>query len=239
MPDGFARRDLTIQTGDASPGDVAVRILDVQTEEPVGGAVFWLSDVERGMMTDEDGRALLPNLPPGTHEYEVQHIGYGVQTGEVEVRSGYLHDLEIRLAPEPLALEPLTVTVEFRPEWLVRTGFYRRQSNGLGYYLSPEDIKKRNPIRFSHLVEMDTGVRLVRVCNPRCGVLLRTDVYRMCSPEIYLDGKKLRLPQTLDLDAVPVWDVAAIEMYTGISETPPEFYGLCGSLVIWTKRQSR
>lgn len=239
MPDSFARRDLTLERNRAEAGVLAVRLLDIETKRPIDGAVFRLPAIERSTLTGQQGQARISTLPQGRYRYEVEHIAYGVQRGQIEVRSAQTHALEIRIAPRALELEPITVTVEFRPHWLVKQGFYQRKEMGLGFYLSPEDIERRSPSRFSHLVEMAPGVEVLRVCRPDCYRVLSMDItrHRMCSPEVYLDGKKLRLPQTFALDDVPVWDVAAVELYTGISETPAEFYGLCGSLVIWTKRR--
>lgn len=239
MQEGFQRNDLTLHHGSkGDDADLAILILDVETERPVEGAIVRIPDADRVVVADEHGRASIEDLPAGSYEFQVQHIAYGEQGDTLRVRGGHAHLVTIYLTPRPFVMEPLQVTVQYRPRWLVDTGFYRRKEMGLGYHVSPEEIERRNPSRLSHLLEPAPNVWLVRECDPYCTTLLRTASTRTraCSPEIYMDGKKLRLPALFSLDDVPVSDIAAIEMYTRISQTPPQFYGLCGSLVIWTKR---
>lgn len=239
MSDGFVRHDVTLRRTPGGMGtDLLFLVLDAETERPVNGAIVRIPAADRLAIADERGRVRIDGFPSGSHEFRVEHMAYGEQVDTLRVRERHAHLVKVYLAPQPFVLEPIQVTVEYRPQWLVETGFYRRKEMGLGYHMSPEEIEWRNPSRFSHLLEPAPGVRLVRECDPYCTTLLRTAATRTraCSPEIYMDGKKLRLPAEFSLDDVPVWDVAAIEMYTRISQTPPQFYGLCGSLVIWTKR---
>ncbi len=67
---------------------------------------------------------------------------------------------------------------------------------------------------------------------------MTTTTRTACTPTFYVDGRKMNLQtREVDLDAIAsTQDLAAVEVYRGISQTPPEFYGLCGSIVIWTRR---
>ena len=62
-----------------------------------------------------------------------------------------------------------------------------------------------------------------------------------CIPVFYIDGQRisqLTNPNgTIDLDMLVFGqDLAAVEVYRGIAQTPAQFYGRCGSVVIWTRR---
>ena len=54
-----------------------------------------------------------------------------------------------------------------------------------------------------------------------------------CQMEVWVDGAR----STLGVDDVPLAWVAAIEVYTGLAQTPAAFgHGACGVVAIWTTR---
>jgi hypothetical protein len=167
-------------------------------------------------------------------------VAYGEPNVEVTVSPGSTTHLEIRLAPVAIEMEPIAVTIAVRPQWLEGNGFYNRQESGLGQFVTPDDIEIQRSRRFSEILRNLPGVQLRRVCNPHCVqiVSMTTTTRTRCWPTFYVDGRKMAFQTAeVDLDGIAsTQDLAAVEVYRGISQTPPQFFGLCGSIVIWTRR---
>jgi hypothetical protein len=237
----FRRQDVPVYLTRVA-GALAGQLSDSGTGEPVDAATVTLPSVGVGVLTDQRGNFRIEDVPPGEIEITIHHVAYGEQSALVEVSPGNTSVVEIRIDPQPIALEPLTVTVTTRPQWLEHAGFYDRQAKSMGTFLTPENIESRASIRFSELLRGIPGLFMRKVCQPHCYYWLSTStnlrtVY--CPPMLWMDGRRMHLEQPTDLDAlVSAHDVAAIEFYRGISQTPPQFYGDCGSIVIWTKRGS-
>ncbi len=222
-------------------GGVAGRLIDASTGQPIEAAAVLIPRADdASAITDHGGAFRFPELPTGRYEATIHHVAYGEPTLMVEVSAGRTTHLEVRLTPEPIALEPIAVAVSSRPQWLENNGVYHRQDRSLGQFVSPEEIAERPWRRFSQLLGEVPGVQIYRVCNPHCEQIVRMagTTRTGCRPEFYVDGRRLVFRERwIDLDGLaPSSDLAAVEVYRSIAETPPQFYGLCGSVVIWTKR---
>jgi hypothetical protein len=89
-------------------------VLDAETGKPVARAVVHLFHADSvqvsGFLTGEDGRFLLTTPREGIHVLDVEHAAYGVsRTASLDVSHGNAVDVEIRLAPVAIKLDPLTV----------------------------------------------------------------------------------------------------------------------------------
>jgi 5-hydroxyisourate hydrolase-like protein (transthyretin family) len=89
-------------------------VLDAETGKPVARAVVNLIDADSaqvsGFVTGEDGRFRLTTPREGIHVLDVEHVAYGAnRTASLEVSHGNVVNVEIRLAPVAIKLNPLTV----------------------------------------------------------------------------------------------------------------------------------
>lgn len=234
------RQDLEVRLGGGT-GSVSGRLLDAGTGAPVDAAVVGLEGAERGTLTDSRGRFRISEVPAGVRGLAVEHVAYGEQTVTVEIQSQRTARVEVRLSPSPIALEPIAVTLEQRDRWLEDAGFYHRASRGLGQFVTPEEIEERHLRSFHQILENVQGLDVRPVCRgSHCFFYVGSTTGAGCVPTFYVDGRKVWRPRVMDLDAITsAHDVAAVEVYRGISQTPAEFYGMCGSVVIWTKRGGR
>ena len=213
-------------------------------------------------LSGEGGHFRLPTPTPGRYLVSVRSLGYGSLDGEpVDVTQGQLTILEIAMAPEALALEPLVVTAEPRAYHLEVEGFYRRMEGELGKFITPEVFEERRPRRSSDLL---FGIPGVNVADPTTGAGGRAVYFRsgvrpssfsggtltpadVCWPMIYVNRQLVSTggfasagaePTALD-DLVATADVWALEVYRSAAEIPPEFNGPnagCGVIVLWTRR---
>jgi hypothetical protein len=114
-------------------------------------------------------------------------------------------------------------------------GFQDRRRSGVGRYITPEDVARRNPIVTSDLFKNMAGVRYDSYRSPM--LLVRGTTVAWCPASIYVDGHLMR---NLSADDVDGWvapdEIAGIEVYDSFT-TPPQFraaFDNCGAIVIWT-----
>ena len=83
------------------------RVVDADNDEPVVAAVVKFPELARYAFAGVNGRFAFPDFPAGTWEVVVEQLGYHTSEATVEVSDG--NGLFIRLRPDPIALEGLTV----------------------------------------------------------------------------------------------------------------------------------
>lgn len=244
------RRDLEMRLIQIESGVTGV-LTDAESGDPIVGATITVPGTDLSALTNTSGRFRLPGVPVGQHDFMVAHVGYGQPRIPVTVENGQSTHVSARLEPRAIALEPISVEIALRPLWLETRGFYHRQERSLGQFVTPEMIRRRSFARFSEVLQSVPGLIVRTICSPRCfqqiGMAGSTQGGG-CIPTFYMDGRTMHVrpaPRTsrfepaglIDLDALAApHDLAAVEVYRSIAETPPEFYGRCGSIVIWTKR---
>lgn len=221
-------------------GGLAGRLLDATTGRPIEAATIEIPNADAGTLSDADGNFRLDDIAVGSFEATVHHVAYGDPTFRIEIQDRRTAFVELQLTPTPVAVEPIEVTIDYRPQWLETTGFYHRLEGQLGEFVTPEEVETHRWRRFSEVLRNVPGVEITRVCTPHCAQILRmsTTTQTRCIPTFFVDGRRMLFrEQIIDLDAIaPAGDVQAVEVYRGIAQTPPQFYGRCGSVVIWTRR---
>lgn len=221
-------------------GGLAGRLLDATTGRPIQAATIEIAHADATAVSDSDGNFRLEEIITGSFEASVHHLAYGDPTFQVEIQDRRTAFVELRLTPTPVVVEPIEVMIDYRPQWLETTGFYDRMAGHLGEFVTPEEIETHRWRRFSEVLRNVPGVELTQVCTPHCSQILRmsTTTQSRCIPTFYVDGRRMLFRERIiDLDAIaPGGDVQAVEVYRGIAQTPPQFYGRCGSVVIWTRR---
>ncbi len=145
-------------------------------------------------LTDSTGSFTLRLPRPGSVSLRTSALGYrpDIQRSMV-LAAGAETRLELRLVPDALAMDSLTVMAQRRVPRLAREGFYRRQVEGFGHFLEEKEIEAKVPIRFTDLLRGMNGVGVV--CGrfpPVCDARMR-GATRPCPPTVVLDGRVLRV----------------------------------------------
>jgi TonB-linked SusC/RagA family outer membrane protein len=91
-------------------GTIAGRVIDGQTGQTIPAAQVFIPDLDIGVLTQQNGSYLLPNVPVGPRTVTVQRIGYGQMTQNVTVAAGQTVVLDFRITEEALALDEIVVT---------------------------------------------------------------------------------------------------------------------------------
>lgn len=240
------------QTG---AGTLVGRVIDQGSRRPVAGVSVALGDGTVRAITDGQGRFSIAALPAGTLRLTFSMIGYAARTDTVRMRSDVVQELEVTLASEAIALDPISVSVH--SGWLESSGFYEReQSNPGGTFLTREEIERKRPTRLTDALRdipglrtfyLDAGRIHVRFNREGGGDLLAFDpandrTLAGCEPDIYLDGVLYRETsgfgtelRVSNFDIVGVPDVEGIEAYTG-PNAPLQYQNSCGVILVWTRR---
>lgn len=193
------------------------------------------------VLSGEDGRFRLEAPRAGVYVVRGRApFHHPLVDGPVELVEGEIVEVQFRLTASPVVLDGIEVEVEARSARLERAGFFERQRQGLGHFITEEDIDRRNPHYVSDLLRHLPRVEVRDALPPgvafRARPSFRSSAY--CSPRVYIDGFPEHHVDS-PVNAVPPHDVAAIEVYPSQIAVPAQFAGGltgCGVILIWTRR---
>ena len=217
-------------------------VTDQTSGDPVPEVVVNVAGVGRVATTDDNGRFSIPELIPGRHDVVFSHLGYRERSESIEVERDRVARLQIALAVDAIALDPIEVTVDRRDMNLESVGFYQREEDGWGDFLDREYIENWNPIELTSALTRFPGV--TRMPDPRMpsrGFLAFRRMGTLCTPTVYLDGIRIgdeRQPAGID-DILDPAVVAGVEVYRNTAGIPPQYSGTgssCGVVLIWLRR---
>ena len=222
----------------ASAQTISGVVLDSNSKTPIAGATLMVYEgrkVLADLKTDTTGRFEIPLHPTSSLILQVTALGYDPYT--VRLQSN-MAPFAVHMLPAPVSVEGVTATAERRDPHLDLTGFYQRKRAEIGSFITPEEIKKRNPRRVSDLFHTVAGARIVQrgagfeVVSRRFSSGQRS----MCLPAIYLDNVAVGRGN-LD-NIVPAEDLLAVEAYMSAARIPPQYGGAnaaCGVILLWTR----
>lgn len=216
------------QEGTAS---LAGTVVDATTRAPIVGAAAVLAGTRSSATTDSGGRFAFAALAAGSYVLQVHFPGYALRTDTLRLAEGEASQVVVQLQVQTLA--PVVVAGERNPVVGGRfQEFERRRKNGRGFYLTRDEITRKNASTVADLLRTVRGMR--EDCTGGRCVVRSVRSMPGCEPQYFIDGRKAGSfgPST------PLRDIYAIELYRGPSETPAEFIdgnAACGVIVIWTR----
>lgn len=217
-------------------------VIDQASGNPVPGVVVNVAASGRVATTDDNGRFSLPELIPGRHDVVFSHLGYRERSESIAVEQDRVARLQIALAVDAIALDPIEVTVDRRDRNLQSVGFYQREEDGWGDFLDREYIENWNPTEITRALTRFPGVAILPdPAMPSRGFLAFRRMGTLCIPTVYLDGIRIgddREPAGID-DIVDPSAVAGVEVYRNTAGIPPQYSGTdssCGVVLIWLRR---
>lgn len=96
---------LPVQT--ANQARLFGKVLDGKTKTPLPGANLYLPELQKGAVSDAEGKFSLPNLPLGAHKLQITYIGYQRLELTLTLRANLERDFSL----QPIVLEGQEVTV--------------------------------------------------------------------------------------------------------------------------------
>lgn len=248
------------------PGSLEGTVVDADSGEPLEGVTVSMADSRARAISDTEGKFAFPSVSPDTYALHATRLGYQDAHGSVVVGGSQAVTVQITMATEVIALEPITVTATRRELTYALPGMEeleQRMELGGGEFILQEDIARRNPISTTQMLQ---GTRVTVMNDGKQIYMGRT----LCAPVVYIDdvqithgaGSSSLLRSTpgenvsdfrLDPDSnadegtyaaeavnlIHPLHIQAIEIYPGPASTPGQYLdsrSRCGVILIWTRR---
>jgi hypothetical protein len=214
-------------------------VLDQQTGAPVVNVPVRIVNTPLSALTDANGRFYFQEVPIGDYTLRADHIAYAAAVTRLEVRADDL-DVEVRLTPEAIAIQPIVVTAFSRR--LETAGFYEREKRGVGTFIERKQIEKMKAQTSSDLLRNVPGLRLVPQATRRNVPPNQMRGRGNCRFKYIVDGA--RTLSDFDIDFIAPYAIEGLEVYAGLSEVPAAFRAsamadggqtICGVIAIWTR----
>ena len=91
-------------------GRITGQVTDAQSGAPLAEVQVYIVGANQGALSRADGRFLILNVAPGTHEVRAERIGLGSVAQSVNVGPGATVELNFRLESQALGLDEIVVT---------------------------------------------------------------------------------------------------------------------------------
>lgn len=234
------------------------RVIEVATERPISGATVTLQDEDgrnrAQQVTDAAGLFSFSVSGGGRVRLQAERVGYQrTTTPALDLHGDSVYQVEVRLGIAAVPLDPLNVVARSGAEPSpTLAGFERRRLEGLGWFITREEIGRSHAALVTDLLGLAPGVWL-RPGGAGGGRIVYMARAAECPAHIFVDGMLVNPPTasvpsrrgSTTTEAFPIDDVVSlesvegIEVYPGLSRLPPEFRRpdvTCGVVAIWTRR---
>lgn len=234
----LSRTDSTARTGTAA---LSGRVILEGT--PVGsGSRVEVQGTDGITTTNEKGEFALRNLPSGTRNLVVRHLGFAAEVVAVDLTAREPKRVTIKLPKFVQFLDPVLVTAR-RTAALDVVGFSQRKKSGTGYYLGPDQIERMHPLYLTDVLRQVPGIRVTP--TPEGDVITSgrgvTSLSGGNCVQYYVDNMPWESMQPGDINQfVSGHEIVAVEVYNGPG-VPAQYSRAqtCTVIVIWTKSRIR
>jgi hypothetical protein len=90
----------------AQTGSITGLVIDAQSRQTISEAQVFISALDIGVLTQQNGTYIIVNIPVGNRAITVQRSGYRAVTVNVRVADGQTTVLDFRLTEQALQLGP-------------------------------------------------------------------------------------------------------------------------------------
>lgn len=221
-------------------------VVTTPEKKPVPLARVRIVGTTMATLADTDGTFRMFALPQGGQSVEVRMMGYTSVLVPIEIEAGRTTDLQIVMTAIALPL----ATVEVVGDTLIvpqMQGFEERRARGAGRFFSRTDIDKMQARLFTDVLRRVPGLQIgMSNGSVTSGSAVRTARTsgmmggRPCPILYYMNGTPFPVTNEMAINNyISPEDVAAIEVYNGTSEIPPQFNSTmhnspCGVVLVWT-----
>jgi len=250
VPILFVAANVTSLSGQQPTHSVTIRGV-VRADDGRGIPAAQVSDHESGLKVsaDSSGVFVLADVPLGDRILDVRRIGFGAQQFHITLVAGRNRNVALILPPLAQALPDVNVSGKFaKPARYADTRkydeFYTRRAQGMGTFLTREDIDRQFKTNTPELLQGVPGMKVKRVGNDwriqslQCQMGLPGISGDLSDPQrwirVFIDG--MDVGDASELTTVNPAEIEAMEIYKGPAELPAEARGKgCAAIFIWTR----
>lgn len=221
---------------------------------PAAGVDVAIWGTTASVVTGDDGRFGLADLPAGTRMLEARALGFAPSRQVITLASHRTATTYIVLSEKVPVLDAVTIYGRKNDLPSQLLGFLQRSHNGVGTFITMADIAKRRPYWISDVLHGIPGVHVGLSRGPGTLVTMSRTVGfdpalgMRCRPVVYLDGvewssgsEAFQLgnggPLGPNFASMPD-EVFGMEVYPRASDVPVRYRdprAHCGAILIWSK----
>jgi hypothetical protein len=225
VPGAAPQRDQSIASTSGAPapptGSVLTgRVIRSDGSGPFAGAQVMVLGSKQTAVTNDSGQFTLRGLAAGSRTLEVHALGWEPVTMPVDLALREPRQVTVPLAVKTAVLRAVIVTATLNAG-LQRVGFDSRKHMGIGHFLGPDDIAKRNAFEFVDLMAGMPGV--VRRPGPNGEDYLAGTRGMSSCVRYVVDGSPYQEMTPGDINTfVRADDIGAVEVYQP-TESPAQY----------------
>lgn len=214
---------------------VTGRVIDASDDEPIDGVEISLLDTldatRSQVVSNANGEFMIVFNAPGEYLLRATRIGYATaETRPIPIGEGEVVEVELRLDVEAVELEPLSVVAR-RPETQRERdlrGYHERIERYGERQVGPTQIYTREVLANWDAYSLEELFGSYLLWRP-----YGSD----CSPEVFLDGRRMYGPFLGDAGSMSVSNIEGIELYAGSGPKGSRFWDPdgCGVILVWTR----
>jgi len=213
---------------------------------PVAFAEVSILRTDIKLTTNSSGRFRFVDVPAGQYLLIVRRLGYRPISAIVEVAAADTLRLSYSMEPATRMLDSVVVSASTMSLRMVE--FEKRRREGVGFFITEEQIDRRNlPVSADYLrlapsvtltpTHNASGISELVAISRREGGSLFGEGAGACAMQVLVDG--VPMPRRFPLELLPTpKDIAGIEIYAGAASVPAQFDGAdrrCGMIIVWTR----
>ncbi|QEC51108.1 outer membrane receptor protein involved in Fe transport [Anseongella ginsenosidimutans] len=162
-----------------------------------------------GVVSDEQGRYLLPGIAPGTHVVYVTALGFRAWSRKVEVSAGVVQTLSVSLEVQTDKLEEVTVI-----------GYSKNQEvNRQAYNVTSIDARSlhNSTLDLSHALDRVSGVRVRETGGVGSNFTFSLNGFTGNHVRFFIDGIPMdNFGSSFQINNIPINIAERVEVYKGV-----------------------
>ncbi len=123
---GVIQERILMEAAARGLADLSGELIDQLSGAPIQQAIVRIRGSSLQALTGQDGRFVFNGVRPGRYLLEIRHLGYNVESDEVDVPAGQDVFLRMRVAPQAVELAGIEVTTRSAVEEITRLTPFRR-----------------------------------------------------------------------------------------------------------------
>lgn len=180
-----------------------------ETGEPFPYATVTIDTLQIAASTDEEGRYLLTNIPPGIFQVTVQSFGFKKQTQTIEIKNKSVFNIDFRQYVEVITLDGVTLTSESE------TTTIENSAQAVSVIETTEARQKTGDL--GEVLSQSEGVSVRRAGGLGSGMRFSLNGLTDDQIRFFVDDIPLEFsPYSLGLANIPVNLINRLEVYKGV-----------------------